>query len=104
MESLQFKERAKDLCFNFMIQTDNISVTWRYLEKKQTLPTIAVALWEQHIRVGGPGGAAEGVLIRVSAKVQVQVFCLTWLNSDNIIIKKNNLILYHPSIFLEQYC
>lgn len=63
-----------------------ISVLPGVIWKGQTLPNIPVKLWEQYISLGGPGRAAEGVPGRVTAKDQIQIFCWTWLNSENIII------------------
>lgn len=53
-----------------MTPAADTSVTWT----GHTLPTAAAASWGECISLGGPGGAAEGVLVSVSAKLQIQAY------------------------------
>lgn len=55
--------------------------------KGQTLPTIGVAFWKQYISLRGPGGAAEGVLVRVSGSRSS-----VWLGPTSLLKKHHDFI------------
>lgn len=53
-----------------MTPAAGMSVTWT----GEILPIAGAASWGECISLGGPGGAAEGALVRVSAKLQIQAY------------------------------